>query len=121
MDAISRTGRTAMNITKRSVAALELRAQRYIAWDAALSGFGVRVEASGRKTFICRYRSGGVRRQYTIGRYGVLTPEEARAEARRVLGAVVLGDDPAGVRQEDRKRSGSPIWWMLFSRTMVRS
>lgn len=92
-----------MNITKRSVDALELRAQRYIAWDAALSGFGVRVEASGRKTFICRYRSGGVRRQYTIGRYGVLTPEEARAEARRILGAVVLGDDPAGVRQEDRK------------------
>ena len=39
-----------MNITKRSVDALELRAQRYIAWDAALSGFGVRVEASGRKT-----------------------------------------------------------------------
>jgi Arm DNA-binding domain len=91
-----------MRITKRTIDALGPRAQRYVAWDDALSGFGVRVEASGRKTFICRYRSCGVRRQYTIGRYGVLTAEEARGKARRILGSVALGDDPASMRQEER-------------------
>ncbi len=91
-----------MKITKRSIDGLEPNRQRYIVWDDALPGFGVRVEAKGRKTFLCRYRAGGVRRQYTIGRYGVLTAEEARAEARRILGAVALGSDPAAARQQDR-------------------
>ena len=91
-----------MKITKRSVDALEPTSRRYVSWDDTLSGFGVRVTPSGRKTFICRYRSDGVRRQYTIGRYGVITAEEARAEARRILGAVVLGDDPASDRHDVR-------------------
>lgn len=91
-----------MKISKRNVDALRPTGRRYTAWDEALPGFGVRVEAGGSKTFICRYRSSGIRRQYTIGRYGVLTAEEARAEARRVLGAVALGDDPSSVRQNER-------------------
>ena len=88
--------------TKCDVDALLPRAERYIVWDDDLPGFGVRVETSGRKTFVCRYRSRRVRRQYTIGRYGVLTAEAARGEARRILGSVVLGDDPASVRHKER-------------------
>jgi integrase len=91
-----------MRLSKQSIDALQPRTERYIAWDDALAGFGIRVEGSGRKTFICRYRSRGVRRQYTIGRHGVLTAEEARGEARRLLSSVVLGDDPASVRHEER-------------------
>lgn len=91
-----------MKLTKRTIDALEPKRDRYTAWDDGLSGFGMRVEASGRKTFLCRYRSGGVRRQYTIGRYGALTAEEARAEARRILGAVALGDDPTSARMKER-------------------
>lgn len=89
-----------MKISKRSVDALQPRAQRYIAWDDSVTGFGVRVEPSGRKTFICRYRIGTIRRQYMIGRYDVLTPDQARACARRILGSVALGSDPAGARQD---------------------
>ena len=91
-----------MKITKRNVDALKLAGRRYAVWDEALPGFGVRVEVKGSKTFICRYRSSGIRRQYTIGRYGVLTTEEARAEARRILGAVALGNDPSSARQSQR-------------------
>lgn len=91
-----------MRLSKRTVDALAPREGRYTVWCEALPGFGVRVESSGRKTFICRYRQGGKRRQYTIGSAQVLTAEEARNEARRVLSAVRLGDDPSGDRARVR-------------------
>ncbi len=91
-----------MKISKRTVDLLAPKGARCFVWDFEVSGFGLRIEASGRKTFICRYRRGGIRRQYTLGRSGVITAEQARLEARRVLGSAVLGDDPSGTRREQR-------------------
>ena len=42
-------------------------------------------------------------KRFTIGTYGVLTVEEARAAARKVLAAVTQGSDPAGDRQAKRR------------------
>jgi integrase len=78
-----------------------------IYWDVDHAGFGLRVEPSGSKTFLVRYRPGGGRkapkRFLTIGRYGKLTPDEGRAEARKVLSASELGLDPAAERLRKRK------------------
>ena len=49
-------------LTKRTVDAAELEAERYILWDSALKGFGLRVETSGTKTFLVRYRIAGRKR-----------------------------------------------------------
>ena len=69
-----------------------------------LAGFGLRVEPTGRKTFIARYRAGGGRsgtlRQATIGRYGTLTPDHARMLARKTLGAAASGSDPVGDKKK---------------------
>ena len=92
-----------MNLNKRNVEGLAAKAERYFVWDAALKGFGVRVEPSGRKTFLCRYRHAGSRRQYLLGAFGIVTAEEARNEARRVLGASALGKDVAQSRYEARR------------------
>ena len=93
-------------IGKRSVDAAEPRGDRYTLWDADLKGFGLRVTSSGTKTFIIRYRAGGGRkgtdRQYVIGRYGPLTPEQARKLAEAALGAVAQGLDPQSARAEAR-------------------
>ena len=66
-------------------------------WDIALPGFGVRLRpGSTQKRFYVQYRlKTGQQRKRPIGRYGVLTVEEARAAARQWLAAVELGDDPA--------------------------
>jgi len=95
-------------LTKRLVDAAKPQSARYIIWDSGLPGFGLRVEPTGRKTFIARYRAGGGRngtlRQATIGRYGVVTPDHARLLARKVLGAAAEGSDPV----EEKKRSRKP-------------
>jgi integrase len=95
-------------LTKRVVDNAAPNGVRYEIWDSELPGFGLRVEASGTKTFIVRYRANGggrkaPRRFMTIGRMGVLAPEEARASARRVLGQVATGGDPAGARAAERR------------------
>jgi hypothetical protein len=48
-------------LTKRTVDAAKPKVGRYEVWDAELKGFGLRVEPTGVKTFIIRYRPGGGR------------------------------------------------------------
>lgn len=90
-------------LTKRSVDALEKRATDYIVWDDELPGFGVRVWESGRKTFVAQYRKAGRTRRVKIGPHGALAVEEARREARGILGDVARGEDPAEDRATRRK------------------
>lgn len=92
-------------LTKRVVDGLAPSANRYTFWDGHLAGFGVRVNASGRKSFIIRYRPRGCteKRYFTVGRYGVLTVDEARVQARRLFGLVANGEDPAHERDVRRQ------------------
>lgn len=94
-------------LTKRMIDAIKPSQGDCFLWDSELAGFGLRVREGGTKTFIAQYRAGGGRsgltRRFTIGRYGTLTVEEARLEARKVLLAAAQGDDPAGSRRTKRK------------------
>ncbi len=72
-------------------------------WDAEVKGFGVRVQRGTTKSYILQYRFGSGRgaplRKLTIGTHGSpWTPETARREAKRLLGLVEAGKDPAGDR-----------------------
>lgn len=100
--------RTGVLLTKRVVDAAAPGPARFDMWDTSFAGFGLRVEKSGTKTFIVRYRADGggrtaPRRFVTIGRFGPLTVDEARRRARVLLGAVATGEDPAGERQTRRR------------------
>jgi integrase len=97
-------------ITKRAVdAAKACSADSYL-WDRELSGFGLKVTPAGRKTYLVQYRLGGRKgrtRRVTIGKHGELTPTAARVEAKRLLGEIAAGRDPADER--DKTKAGKSL------------
>src|SRR5262249_36784040 len=92
-------------ITKRAVDALRPASDgsETVIWDTEVKGFGVRAQRGGSKSYIVHYRAGTGRgaplRKLTIGKHGApWTPETARKEARRLLGLVEGGADPAAAK-----------------------
>jgi hypothetical protein len=90
-------------LSKRIVEAAAVRAKDYFIWDDDLPGFGVRIFASGKRSYLIQYRAQGRSRRYTIGLHGVWTSELARQEAKVQLGRVAAGDNPAEERHLDHQ------------------
>jgi integrase len=89
-------------ITKRLVDSLRPEPGRdLVLWDSELRGFGLRLKPTGAGAFIVQYRnSHGRSRRMTLGRIGVITPDEARNLARDALAGVAKGADPVHDRRE---------------------
>jgi integrase len=93
-------------ITKRHVDALKPTNREYFVWDRDLKGFGLRVQPTGEKSYVVKYRAGSGRkaptRRVTLGRVGTITPDEARKLAKVKLGFVAHGLDPAAAKAAER-------------------
>lgn len=76
-----------------------------IVWDTAVPAFGVRRQKGPAVAYVLFYRTAeGRQRWHTIGRHGApWTPDTAREEARRLLGEVAKGCDPAAEKRAKRK------------------
>lgn len=94
-------------ITKRVVDGLKPREAEFFCWDSELIGFGVRVQPSAAKSYIVKYRVGTGRaaptRRMTIGAVGKITPDQARVLAKKTLGSVANGSDPAAERAAEKQ------------------
>ena len=81
-------------ISRRTVEALKVEKDT-IFWDSELAGFGVRVHPTGRKVYIVQTRAdGNAAKRVTVGRHGVITPEEARRRAALIIARIKAGEDP---------------------------
>lgn len=93
-------------LTKRLVDAAEATGPAVILWDDDVKGFGLRVSASGHKSYVFQYRLGGrgtPSRRITIGKHGSpWTPDAARKEALGLLMSVHSGNDPMAQRRTER-------------------
>jgi integrase len=92
-------------ITIRSIAAIPPGKTEWDKGKGAVAGFGARRQKGEAVTYLLKYRTTvGRQRWYKIGRHGApWTPDLVRAEARRVLGEVAKGTDPAEEKQQGRK------------------
>jgi Arm DNA-binding domain len=105
-------------ISKQAVDALSAKERDVYLWDRELAGFGLKVTPTGAKVYLVQYRIGGRRsptRRMTIGKHGSpwtnlmtgqvksLTPDAARTEAKRILGLVAAGHDPAEEKSHARR------------------
>jgi integrase len=92
--------------SKRCVNALRPVDREYFIWDRDLKGFGLRLQPTGEKSYVVKYRAGSGRkastRRVTLGRVGTITPDEARKLAKVKLGSVAHGLDPAAVKAAER-------------------
>ena len=73
-----------------------------VRWDTLVTGLGLRIYPSGRKSFMLSYRNAhGEKQRMTLGRFGSeLTLDQARALAKDHLSAVRHGRDPLKEKQE---------------------
>jgi integrase len=80
-----------------------------IVWDSAVPAFGARRQKGEAVNYVLFYRTNeGRQRWVTIGRHGApWTPDMAREEAKRLLGEVVTGGDPAAAKSA--KRSAATV------------
>jgi len=81
--------RTAVETAQPEAQAIELR-------DTLVPGFLCKITPAGRRVFMLQYRTnGGERRKPSLGLFGELTVEQARALAQEWLAHVRRGGDPA--------------------------
>ena len=92
-------------ITKRSVDAIKASGTDTVYWDGELTGFGLRVRRSGRKSYVVQTRIAGKLCWFTIGPHGPLNPDQARARALEILACAKKGIDP---RDADARREAEP-------------
>lgn len=71
-------------------------------WDTDLRGFGISIQKDSMSYIILYRNSGGKVRYFTLGRVGPLTPDEARKLAKEKLASVIMNDDPADRRKENK-------------------
>src|SRR3974377_2487148 len=96
-----------IKLTKNAIDSLPTPKSDVIYWDAAATGFGLKVTPKGRKVFVVLYRTGGAGsklRKYTIGPYGRVTLHQARVAAQRVVAARLEGRDPAAEKREAKRK-----------------
>ena len=96
------------SISRRTVEALKVDKDT-VFWDRDLPGFGVRVYASGTKMYVVQSRAKGKSVRVTVGRHGVITADEARRRAARIVNRIKAGEEPVAEPLPARLAGGPTV------------
>jgi integrase len=78
-------------------------------FDDDVPGFGLRVRASGVRSWLCQYAKHGKTKKVTLGSPDIVSLGAARARAREIMAAVRLGGDPAKAKAEAREAAANTV------------
>lgn len=95
-----------MKLTKTSIEKMEYQGDgksRDIRWDDQVPGFGVRLYPSDKRSFVVSYRFNGRKRLMVLGSVDVISLDQARKKARKVLVEVTDKVDPLEQKQREAK------------------
>lgn len=94
-----------IKLTKSAIEALSPNAsKRYAVYDAEVTGLHVIVTTAGMKTFYLYYRNrSGRGRNFKLGRFPLITIQQARILAKNALYEIARGEDPSADRDSARK------------------
>jgi integrase len=90
-------------IGKELLSKIEFKNKPYEIYDTGMKGFTLRVQPSGTLIFLVRYRWDGKQTRVVIGKHPILTPTQARDDAKKILAGLVHGVDP-GAKEPTAKK-----------------
>lgn len=103
-----------LKLGKKTVEKLQpVEGAQAIYWDQDITGYGVRVSPGGSRSFFYQGRLNGKATKITIGRFGRITAETARKEAKRIASMLELGQDPR--REKEGKSTVSTFGDLMES------
>jgi integrase len=75
-------------------------------WDSELKGFAAKITMRGARIYLIQYRlhgRSGRTRRVSLGKHGTITTDQARKRAKKLLGEVASGQDPAEKFAEQKR------------------
>lgn len=89
-------------LTNETVRTLPLRGKDTLYPDSEVRGLYLRVREGGSRSFTIQWREGGRQRRSKVGLVGILSLDEARKKARKLLVGIDDGHDPVAAKAKSR-------------------
>ena len=84
-----------------------------IFFDDDVPGFGLRLRAGGKRSWIFQYQIGTKQRRMSLGTVPALTLTAARKTAAELHARVKMAEDPAAAKRESQRRANDTVEAML--------
>lgn len=81
-------------LTTTKIGKLEPSDKQYLVWDEKYTGLGVLVSSKGSKSFVYQGRVGGKQKRITLGKYPLMTYQDAIEKASEISKQMTAGIDP---------------------------
>lgn len=95
-----------MKLTKTTVDKIQFTGKDAFYWDEELKGFGLKITRTG-KTYIVQARVDNKTIRKKIASVGQLTPDEARKEAKKLLGEMAKGIDIVKQQKKEKRKNNT--------------
>lgn len=87
-------------LTTAKIDKLEPTEKQYLVWDEKYTGLGVLVSPKGAKSFVYQGRVGGKQKRITLGKYPLMSYQDAIDKASEISKQMTAGIDPSRQKAE---------------------